>query len=207
MLRWAPITILGLCVALAVGSAAHDGALRTEGPLRVRGGFGNVSLPVEPGRGHGWMAVGEMLLCTAYGDGVELRHVTVDGPHPPVATKVFLRTVPPGGHRAGYTLIGSMRGLPPDFGRPHGRETVGGGRWSAQVAGTRLSQRCADHEVPGRGYTELVVAFRAGPEGAEITQVRVDYEWDHHLDDVTVDGQAILCGTAVSEPDLCTPAG
>ena len=82
------------------------------------------------------------------------------------------------------------------------------GTWSERIRGSVITQRCDDQRRLGHGFAELVVAFRAGPRGARIGDVDVDYEWHHRRETATSKGYAAVCGTAIHIPDTCgSPVG
>ena len=166
------------------------------GPLAA----GTVSLLPPTTDASRWSATfGSMLLCRLGGDQVTLQDVRPNWAGAPVPTDIVIRSasvVSPAPHaqtphNAPYPT-GSLRGdptkLPGTFAAPEGYA---------------VTQPC---EPEARDFSEILVTMHAGPAGASIRSLTVDYLIDGRPARTTVPSSFTACGTAIDEPDICPSA-
>jgi hypothetical protein len=227
------LSSLGIFIALMLGglscsSDTPDGASPSgessrlvntgrEGPLSVNAGAGSFSAAAPRASGRWNVTFGNFVLCSTEQDKDlvldEIRIQTVPG-RAPIRVVPTLRTftieeveeATPQRRRDYAPVIGGLLGKPP-FNEAYAADFGGAGTYSADIAGTRISEPCADTAsaegalnsglTPAITFKELVFVVTTGPRGGTIRKAWVDYTADDTPRTLLIDWQMTACGTSV----------
>ncbi|GAB2863646.1 hypothetical protein GCM10027026_11920 [Myroides odoratimimus subsp. xuanwuensis] len=94
-------------------------------------------------------------------------------------------------------------GSPPSFDEPYARAKLGG-TFTSAIVGHDVRRSC---KADGRGFTELLIAVTAGPEGARMDKQFIDYSADGRKYTLELGWTLALCGDAPEVQEVCATDG
>lgn len=190
-----------------------------KGPLSASIGTGGNSI-LAPDAATWTGTFGGYVLCAEdSGTHIEVQRVRYTASVEPVKVVPTVRTISPDSlrrvgpsQRQDYLPTYAALGSPPKFAEPY-VEAIVPGDYITEVQGLRVNESCeqtasleqqlSEGQVPTRPLKELMFVVTAGPRGAKIDQVDIDYLAGGRPMTLRLHWTMIACGTATTGPDTC----
>lgn len=188
--------LTGTAVVVAAVIATQSIERRTEhadgsGPLQAHSAPGAVSV-YAPEKASWSGTFGSYVLCSTSGADIEIEKIRYRTPVKPVSITPQLRTVSKELRTSnpGIGYLGSSLGTPPNL-----PERKLPGTYQDATSGTHIRQSCAQENVEGTGFSELLFVLNLDKRGGIIDRVWIDYRVEDSLYTLRIDFQMVACGT------------